>query len=349
MVLCKRSFLLMLGLLAAAPLAVADAGIPSLVVQASPGAGEQRSFDGVVEAVRQTVVAAQVAGAVVEIAVRPGQAVKAGQLLVRLDSRAAQQGASAALAQSQAVRAALALAQSDLARQRQLRAQGFISSAALDRAEAEFKSTEAQSRAQIAQSEAAATTTGLHNLHAPYDGVVAEVPVMPGEMALPGRALVQLYDPTHLRVSASLPQAVAASQAGLTPAAVRIELDSRPVTPSAVQLLPLADAATQTAVLRADLPKGIVAQPGQFARVWLNLPAGSAGVSTPAPARLRIPLSAVLRRAELDAVYVIAESGRPLLRQLRLGAVEGGSVEVLAGLRAGERIATAPNQVAVPK
>ncbi|MDG0857028.1 biotin/lipoyl-binding protein, partial [Roseateles puraquae] len=59
----------------------------------------QSSHDGTVEAVRQTVVAAQVAGAVVALPVKAGDRVKAGQLLARLDARAAEQQAGAATAQ----------------------------------------------------------------------------------------------------------------------------------------------------------------------------------------------------------------------------------------------------------
>ncbi|HRA15286.1 MAG TPA: biotin/lipoyl-binding protein, partial [Giesbergeria sp.] len=51
-------------------------------------------FDGVVEAVRQTVVAAQMPGAVVELNVKAGDTVKAGQLLLRIDARAADQSAA---------------------------------------------------------------------------------------------------------------------------------------------------------------------------------------------------------------------------------------------------------------
>ena len=59
--------------------------------------------------------------------------------------------------------------------------------------------------------------------------------------------------------------------------------------------------------------------------------------------RLTVPAAAVLQRSELTAVYVLPEKGRPQLRQVRLGQRLGdGSYEVLAGLRAGERVALEP-------
>ncbi|MBI3349014.1 MAG: efflux RND transporter periplasmic adaptor subunit [Burkholderiales bacterium] len=318
----------------------------SFVAQAAGAAGVKRSFDGVVEAVRQTVVAAQVAGAVVEIAVRPGQAVRAGQLLVRLDARAAEHSASASLAQAQAADAALALARSERERQRLLRAQGFISASALDRAEAEYRAGEANHRAQMAQADAARTDAGLHVLRAPYDGVVAEVPIMPGEMALPGRALVQMFDPAQLRVSATLPQGLMVDPSRQP---VTVEVPdaggvARDIAPTAVQVLPLADATTQTAVLRAELPREATAglMPGRFARVWLQAPSTGA---TAGP--VQVPLKAVVRRGEVTGLYVLDGEGRPLLRQVRLAAPRGGMVDVLAGLRAGERVVSDPAQLAL--
>ena len=62
--------------------------------------------------------------------------------------------------------------------------------------------------------------------------------------------------------------------------------------------------------------------------------------------RLFVPASAVVRRAEMVGVYVIASGGRPLLRQVRLGRAEGDRVEVLSGVSAGERVALDPQAAA---
>src|SRR4051812_19755937 len=69
-------------------------------------AGRSTSYDGVVEAVRQTVIAAQVPGAVVALNVAAGDRVQAGQVLLRLDARAAEQTAAAGAAQVRAAGAA---------------------------------------------------------------------------------------------------------------------------------------------------------------------------------------------------------------------------------------------------
>jgi multidrug efflux system membrane fusion protein len=310
-------------------------------VSAQPSAGASASaYDGVVEALRQTVIAAQVSGAVVELAVKPGDRVKAGQLLLRLDARAADQGAAASDAQVRAARAAQEVAAKEFARQQQLAADKFISAAALDRAQAEFKAAQAQAEAQLAQAGAARTQTGFYVVRAPYAGVVSEVPVTLGEMALPGRALVTLYDPEALRVSASVPQSALAAFGDAK--AVRAEIPALPSaaqrmqTPLRVQVLPAADAATHTVTLRADLPPSLAgAMPGQFARLWWPAAKEVAAAANP-----WVPLQAVVRRAEMTGLYVLDAKGRPLLRQVRLGRSDGVNVEVLSGLSAGERVAT---------
>ncbi|MBP8308782.1 MAG: efflux RND transporter periplasmic adaptor subunit [Burkholderiaceae bacterium] len=341
---------------------IASLGGPSAAVHAAPPASalqtavvstlgdrDASAFDGVVEAVRQTVVAAQVAGAIRSLDVKVGDRVKAGQVLARIDARTAEQTAAASDAQVIAARAALDLATRDFDRQKRLFQQRFISQAALDRAEGELKSTQAQVNAQIAQAGATRTQSGLFVVSAPYAGVVSEVPVALGDMAMPGKPLVTLHDPGAMRVTVAVPQTLIA-RAGLaadgTSQAIRIERPGadggQPLTPARVQVLPTVDPATHTVQLRLDLPSGTSGlAPGQFARVWLNT--GAAASAVP---RLSVPLSAIVQRAEMTGLYVIAPSGRPVLRQIRVGRTQADRVEVLSGVSANERVALDPQAAA---
>lgn len=323
--------------LAAAMLSPARAAEPALATLTAQAAADRAttSFDGVVEALRQTVIAAQVAGAVVQLDVKAGDRVRAGQVLLRIDARGAEQNAAAGEAQVRAARAAHEVATRDFERQQLLFDQHYISRAALDRSAAEFKAAQAQVAAQLAQAGAARTQSGLHVVRAPYAGVVAEVPVALGDMALPGRPLLTLYDPSALRVTVAVPQTVSTQiAAGPLP---RVELPGLPAArqwlqPVRVQVLPTVDAATHTVQVRADLAAGTEGvAPGAFARLWLPV----AGRSE---AGLWIAAQAVVRRAEVTALYVLDGQGRPLLRQVRLGRSAGTQVEVLAGLAPGERV-----------
>ena len=327
-----------------------SATLETAVVQATR-TGQPTSFDGVVEAVRQTSLAAQVAGALVALDVKVGDRVKAGQVLARIDAQAANQNTAASDAQVQAARASLDLATKDIERQKQLLQKSYISQAAFERAEAQFKSTKAQVTAQLAQAGATRTQSGLFIVKAPYAGIVSDVPVALGDMAMPGRTLLTLYDPAALRVTVSVPESAAVGLAGN--ASIRVQFPGLPtgrewITPSRATVLPTADPETHTVQLRLDVPPQVagLAQsfapavtPGMFARAWL--PTAAEG-----PVHLDAPAGAVVRRAELTAVYVVAADGRPMLRQVRLGPTLGDRVEILSGVSAGERVALDPQAAA---
>lgn len=324
------------------------AGLDVVMVRSSGSAGSV-SADGVVEAVRQTVIAAQVSGAIVELPVKAGDSIKAGQMLLRLDGRAASQQARASQAQAEAARAALQVATKDFERQKQLFARQYISQAQLDRAESLFRSATADANAQLAQAAATLTQSGFYTLTAPYAGRVAEVSVSQGDMVTPGRSLMTVFDPAVLRVTATLPQAQVAA---LSNATVNVEIPGLPSAQRQIRVdkfivLPVSDAHTHTVQVRIDIPAsghitGLV--PGMFARVQLPLQTGSSGEN----ARLFVPVSAVLKRAELHAVYVVNVHGKVMLRQVRPGGRTGSELEILAGLSAGEKVVANPLTAALP-
>ncbi len=324
----------------------AQTTLPVYTVKGAIGSAQGVSLDAVVEAVRQTVLAAQVPGAIVGLQVKAGDVVRAGQPLVRIDAQAAQQGVTASVAQVEAARAQLHVAAQDFERQKQLFAKQYISQAALERAEAQWQAAQAQVNALQAQAQAARTQSGFFVLSAPYGGVVSEVPVNLGDMVMPGRALLTLVDPSALRITVAVPQSLlpALADGGK---GVRFEIPGmtvgEPLAPASVQLLPTVDPATHTAQLRLGLPAGLKGlAPGMFARVFL--PAGPAVAQ--GAERLLVPAKSVVRRAEMTGLYVLDGQGQPRLRQVRLGQAQGDMVEVLSGVAAGDRVVTDPQAAA---
>lgn len=293
------------------------------------------SAEAVVEAVRQSTVSAQVSGRIVDIRFDVGDRVQKGEVIVRIDERAASQAVAATEAQAREAEAALVNARAQLERTRQLLAQKFVSQAALDKAEADHKAAEARFKATLAGAGAAQTERSFATIVAPYSGVVSARHVQLGEMAAPGKPLLTGFDPAGLRVVATVPSSqVPAIQAG---AKARIEVPSfgRWIDVKSVTVVPSADPRTHTTQVRLELPpdvKGVL--PGVFARAHF--------VTGQAP-RLLVPREAVIRRSEVTGVYVVDADGVPRLRQVRLGtAADDRSVEVLSGLRAGERVALEP-------
>ena len=294
-----------------------------------------QSAEAVVEAVRQSTVSAQIAGRIVDLAFDVGDRVQKGQVIARIDERAASQAQAQSEAQLRAAEAALANARAGYERTQQLFAQKFVSQAALDKAQADFRSAESQMKAMLAGAGQAATERSFATIVAPYGGVVAARHVQLGEMATPGKPIMTGFDPTTLRVVATVASTqVAAIQAGGR-ARVEIPAAGRWIDAKSFTIVPAADPRTHATQIRIELPEqaeGVY--PGVFARAHF--------VVGHAP-RLMVPREAVVQRSELTAAYVVAEGGAPQLRQLRLGSVtDERGIEVLAGLRAGERVALDP-------
>ena len=293
------------------------------------------SAEAVVEAVRQSTVSAQVSGRIVDIRFDVGDRVQKGDVIVRIDERAASQAVAASEAQAREAEAAMVNARAQLERTRQLVQQRFVSQAALDKAEADFKAAESRFKATLAGAGAAATERSFSTIIAPYSGVVSVRHVQLGEMASPGKALLTGFDPGSLRVVATVASArVPALQAG---AKARIEVPSlgRWVDVRAVTVVPSADPRTHTTQVRLELPPDVAGLvPGVFAR---------AHFVTGRAARLMMPREAVLRRSEVTAVYAVDEKGVSALRQVRLGeAADATGIEILAGLKPGEKVALDP-------
>jgi RND family efflux transporter MFP subunit len=227
-------------------------------------------------------------------------------------------------------------------RSKQLFEQKFISQSALDKAQADYQIA----RAQAAESEAGAGQASLAHGYsavvAPYSGVVASRLVEVGEMVTPGKPMMVGFDPAEMRVVVSVPQ-YKLSEIGLHPK-VMVEVPSlnRWVKAASTIVQPLADARTHSTQVRVYLPKdeqGVY--PGMFVRAHFVV--GKAN-------KLVIPNSAVLRRSEVVAVYVVDENGSVKLRQVRLGeTTANGSVEVLAGLNPGEKVALDPIKAGISK
>lgn len=284
--------------------------------------------EATVEAVRQATVAAQVNGRVLEVRVDAGSRVKAGEVLMRIDSREAAENAAAAQAQ-------LIQAQAQRDRTRSLLEKKFVSAAAMDKAEADYKSAKA-----VAGQAGVGASYGT--ITAPMAGVVGLRLAEMGDMAVPGKPLMTVFDPRSLRVTAALPQQqLAEIKAGRGELKARIEFteSGKWLDAVKVEVLPTVDSRTHTATVRAYLADNIEGiAPGAFAR--LHLVAGKVQ-------KLLLPATAVVRRGEVSLVYVLDEknpNAAPRLRQVRLGETMADGVEVLAGLSSGETIALDPIQ-----
>mgnify|MGYP000191507496 CR=1 FL=1 len=293
--------------------------------------------EGLVEAVKQSTVSAQIAGRIVELNFDVGDYVKQGQVIARIDESVVGAQAAGSQAQVAQARALLENARAQYERSKQLFAQKFISQAALDKATSEYRAAQAQAAASLAGAGEAAATRRFATLVAPYSGVVSARHVELGEMAMPGKPIMTGFDPKDLRVEVSVPEYKLAAVRALSRATVELPAIHKWVKATQVTILPAADVRTHATRVRLDLPPDSRdIYPGMFARAHFAV--GRAQ-------KLLVPAQAVLRRSELTAVYVVDANNNVQLRQIRAGEPMGeGQVEVLAGLTPGERVALDPVQ-----
>ena len=323
------------GAYAAAPAAGVEVAVIKLGAQAVPTGFE---LDGVVQPVRQSTVSAQAAGRLATLLVKAGDRVRAGQVLATIDDRETQTGVQRSAAQVAQADAELRNASAHAQRTRDLQTQGFVSTAALDMADNQLSAAKAGREQATASARQSALAQGYTRVTAPFDGWVLETLSEAGDLAMPGKPILTLYAPTPLRAVVQVP----ASRGELARSANRVEVQvpgaqggSQWLAPSARGALPAADPVSQTIEWRLDLTpvaaQGLV--PGQQVRV--RFVGGRAD-------RMVLPSSAVVRRGELTGVYV-ASQGTFVLKAVRLGTDHGASgVEILAGLKAGDQVATDP-------
>ena len=195
---------------AAVPTAAALAGAP---ISVSVVRAERRDVPvlleatGSVTALNSVDVRPQVASVITKVHIREGQFVKAGELLFTLDARSDEANLGKAQAQLQKDLAALADAQRQLARSKDLLAQDFISQSAVDTAQAAVEAQQATIAADRAAIEAARVAVSYSRIVAPGPGRAGQVAAFPGSYVLPsGTPLVTITQLDPIAVGFSLPQ-----------------------------------------------------------------------------------------------------------------------------------------------
>jgi RND family efflux transporter MFP subunit len=288
----------------------------------------QRELIGSVQSRVPIEAASRVAARIVAITVSAGDHVRRDQVIVTLDAhdlkaQLAQAQGELAAAQGEYKRAA-----ADEKRFSALFARGSMTASERDAAEAAYRG--AAGRVAQTQAAVAAARAGLAyaTVRSPVDAVVVERLAEPGDMAMPGKPLVRLYDANALRVELQVPEDLARDIAPATPLQVRIDATGAAYSTQVSEIVPASDPASRIFLVRAPLPSGGHLQPGMFARA--TFAAGSETVLT-------IPRAAVMQIGQLATVRVYSQ-GTIQTRMVSLGRPFGDRIEVLAGVRPGERL-----------
>ncbi|MDL0431891.1 efflux RND transporter periplasmic adaptor subunit [Marinobacter sp. TBZ242] len=293
-------------------------------------------LDGVIEAVQQSTVSAQTSGTVQRLPFDVDDSVAAGDLIVQLEDseqRSRLRQAEAGLEEAEAV---LSDARQRFERIEAVHERGLVSRQEFDQARNNLAAAQARvERARGAVSEAQEQLS-YTRVVAPYGGILTERHVEVGESVNPGQPLLSGLSLEQLRVVVDLPQKYAELARTERQAMVTLT-DGRVLETGEMTFYPYADPQTHTFRLRMRLsePNGSLF-PGMLVKV---------GVPVASREALWVPVSSLIHRSELRAVFVLDDQDRPRLRQVRTGIRDNGRLEILAGLSEGERVVNNPSEL----
>ncbi len=193
------------------------------------------------------------------------------------------------------------------------------------------------SAAQIARLELTGEVTKTLTLTAPFAGVVLEKMVVAGQAVMAGMKLYRLADLSTVWVEGEVfEQDLAAVGVGVP---ARVEVAAYPGKPFVGRVsfvYPVVDEQSRTARVRVALPNPDRAlRPGMYATLYFDARLGDDLLS--------LPSDAVVMTGERDLVFVARSDGMLEARQVTLGAHAGERVQVLQGVKAGERVIASAN------
>jgi RND family efflux transporter MFP subunit len=269
---------------------------------------------GTVNPMLHSAIEAKVSGRIDKMLVVPGQRVRSGEFLAELDVREIQ----ARLDQALAVREQ---AESNLKRFATLVAGHAVT-------QQEFEAVESKARVARAAVDETQTMLGYAKVTAPFDGIITRKLADIGDLATPGKPLLEMEDPASLRLEAAVPEAVIDRVAPGAKLGVRIGPNEIEGTVNEVS--PTADPGSRTFLVKLDLPSAQGLRMGQFGRV--AIPVSETSV-------LRAPASAVIERGQMELVFVVADKAAQL-RIVKTGRRIGDEIEIVSGLDPGEKVVT---------
>jgi len=319
---------------------------------------------GYVTARRRATVSSKITGKVIEVNVEEGMAVREGQILARLDDATLK--ASLALADAQAEAARTGVRENEvrlqeaklmLARLTRLVKDGLSTQAEIEAAQAQVDSFDARIRAareqvHVAERQIELARTNLDDtiIRAPFNGVVISKDAQPGEMVSPVSAgggftrtgIGTLVDMRSLEIEVDVNESYinrVAPDQGVTAV-----LDAYPdwqIPARVITMVPTADRQKATVLVRIGFrqldPRLL---PDMGVKVTFLRDAGTADPPAARPVAL-VPKAAIRTEGNQSYAFVVA-GGVADRRAVTTGGVDGDRVEVLAGLRAGERVIVSP-------
>lgn len=309
--------------------------LPVEVMELKPGPVRDASeYLGTLISRRSITLHPQVAGYIQRIQARPGQKVKAGQVLLEVDPRRERAGVRSAQAQRKSAEAQRRFAQSTRRRAEQLMKEGIMSRQDYEQAVAQAQTAEASARSAEAQLQAQQVELGFHRVTAPFAGVLGDIPVKLGDYVTPQTELTSVDQSRALEVSVAVPPERASDiQTGSTLVEVLDDEGNPVVSAPAFFVAPTPDPRTQLVEVKAAFENTMGLRAGQVVHTRVVYETRES---------LRVPTFAVTQQSSQFFAMVAAQGdgGTPVAqrRPVKLGELEGNYYELLDGLDAGTQV-----------
>ena len=301
-------------------------------------------------------------GTIEDIRVREGDRVKKGDTLLIIDQRQVKAGVRQAEAGLSEAKEALAAAISAISaakaeeeltwatykRYLTLKEKKLVSVQAFDEVEARHRQAKAASKkaeamvdaatARVRQAEAALSVVQVTKkdavITAPHDGIISGKLVDKGDLAKPGFPLLVLETTRGFCVDMILPETYIDYVQARQKVTVKVPaLKTGPLEGNVCTIVPGADQKSRSFLVKINLPIDLTVRSGMFARV--QIPMGHSS-------KLLIDSETVVQRGQLTGIYIVDSQNIAHFRLLRLGKTFGDSIEVLSGLKEGDRYVKTP-------
>lgn len=302
--------------------AAAPAGPPAVQVvgyrsRISPLA-QTLSLVGTLAANEAVEITSEIDGIAEKILFDEGESVKAGQILIEIDSGKLK----ASLDKAQAD---LQLAEATRQRFEGLGTSGAVSRQEVDRSVAEFEAA----KAAVALAEEQLKEASIS---APFDGVMGARYVSPGQFVVRGQPLSSLISQDPMKAEVRVPERFLSQLAAGQTVQVRVAAYPEETFTGEVYFIdPQIDEETRTALVKAKVPNGAgKLKRGMFATLEL--------IVTVRENAIVVPETALLWNGDVASLFVVGEAGEVELRQVRPGIRQAGIVEIIEGLSEGETV-----------
>jgi membrane fusion protein, multidrug efflux system len=308
------------------------------VVVSQQSAGTTIDYAGEVRARTESRLSFRVAGKMVSRPVDLGDVVKAGQVLASLDPMDLRLGQQAASSGLEAARVNAEQAAADLKRFKELRDQGFISAAELDRRDSTWKAAQAQYEQARAQASVQSNQARYTTLVADGAGVVTAIEAEPGAVLAAGAPVLRVAQDGPRDVVFAVPEQQAGQLRALEgkPGVLQVRVwgaGEAPVPATVREVSAAADPSTRTFLVKAEVGR-VAVRLGQTATVTLAVPAAAGA--------LKLPLAAMFEQQGQSHVWLLDTAAMTVRAQpVKVTGAEGNMVLIASGIAPGQTVVSA--------